>query len=276
MAENKKVNFFVVGGMTDKMRKLIGESIINLHPLMKDVDSRVKRKLVLNRLAISHKSKYGFFRIPKCANSTIVKNLVYYDPNLDYYDVDDSNEKPVSEQFKKKFDNTSLRTLLMLRFPKDYYLFTFVRNPYSRVLSAYLDKIVNRTNEKSYDPVRKFIRNVSKNNELNFEGFIEYLENKGLYQNPHWLPQTSMLPVKKEKLNFIGKVENINNDLPKLIDNIFGANTFKEEKQKNSGRTGAVNLIEKYYTKELAKRVYNLYRKDFEAFNYSKELPKKK
>ena len=263
----------------ENFRKLIGDILLNKHPLLSCVDKRVERSMVFQRLAISHKSKYCCFRIPKCANSTIVLNLVYYDPNLNYYNANKSNDKPVSEQFKKKFDNTSFKTLIMLKFPDDYYLFTFVRNPYVRILSAYLDKIEDKQKRKQgvsqYEFVRKFILKNSSEKKLTFDGFVSYLEKGGLYKNAHWLPQLSILPVKKEKLSFIGKVENIKNDLPKVIDTLFGNGTFEEAKIKKEGRTSSVNLVEKYYTKELAERVYKLYKKDFEAFDYSKKLPRK-
>jgi hypothetical protein len=60
----------------------------------------------------------------------------------------------------------------------DLFKFTFVRNPYARVLLAYLDKV--RTGKK-INGIRSFTE------------FCRYLGSGGLYHNAHWAPQTSVL-----------------------------------------------------------------------------------
>ena len=240
------------------------EIIYTYHPIFHETDDRVEKDFIFSRCAISKKNRYCYFRIPKCANSTIVKTLAYYDPYKDYVEND-----ALAKKTKEKFSRSKFALLKFLNLnalSKKYFLFTFVRNPYTRVLSAYLDKIVNQIEKKKYDPIRRFIR---KNyNELTFEGFVEYLEQGGLYENPHWIPQISMILVNKDRLSFIGKIENFNEDLSKLIDHIFGPETYEVIKMRKKGRTHSDSLLNKYYTKEIAKRVYSLYKKDFEAFNY--------
>jgi hypothetical protein len=213
---------------------------------------------------VSNKHGYCYFRIPKCANSTVAKTLAHYDPAIGV-----AEDDPDVEKTKKRFDGfLDVRALTPAALQKKYFLFTFVRNPYSRLLSAYLDKIAGRGDSSvDYNSVVKAC-GVERHTDVSFELFVGYLENRGLWANPHWAPQVAMIPVKPARLGFIGRVESLERDLATVIDRIFGAGTFVSTQTRADGRQHATSRIEQFYDDELARRVYGLYRQDFDTFAY--------
>jgi hypothetical protein len=129
--------------------------------------------------------------------------------------------------------------------------FTFVRDPYARVLSAYLDKV--RTGAK-ITPIATFTE------------FCRYLAAGGLHANAHWAPQSSLLLLPIERFDFIGKVENIKEDLSR----VFAHLDLKPSEPRLAGPpvTNARDLVEKEYTPDCRETVRRLYRRDFELFGY--------
>lgn len=250
-----------------QLYKKIFQTYCNHHPLYSAVDSRVPKSWVASRSSFQKAGKYCYFRIPKCANSTISKTLAHYDASIVY----DDNNDPDGRVAKSKFVSIdAIRIFSKANLRKKYFLFTFVRNPYVRVLSAYLDKIDNF--KAAFLKTRYSVRQFSESGEITFEAFVTYLENGGLFLDPHWAPQAFLLPLPPSEIPFIGKVENIDDDLPMLINHLFGDGVYKDAKNREDSRRKSSELASLYYTDDLKSRVYQLYRVDFDAFSYSQDV----
>ena len=248
------------------MRRLLR----SFHPLARELDSRIAPHWALRRAAVSNRRKYCYFRIPKCANSTVLKSLTYYDPDLETIEEDLLGSQKAS-QFEKLL---SAEALSLSTFQRRYYCFTFVRNPYTRLLSAYLDKMAARPDQSAkYRRMAAEAALADPADEASaFERFVGWLETGGLWQNPHWAPQVAILPVRVSRLDFVGRVENLDRDLATVIDAIFGSGTFVAPQTREYHRRGAGSKVRAYYADALAERVYRLYKEDFEAFGYAAEL----
>jgi dermatan 4-sulfotransferase 1 len=237
-----------------------------LHPLLAQIDNRVDKNVVLKRSAVSNRYRYCYFRIPKCAHSTIMKTLSYYDKSVVFHEDDETGAKA-----RREFKNMLwAKTLNLKSFSKKYFLFTFVRNPYARVLSAYLDKIANMEN-RTFDLERKAVMDNS-DGKITFEGFIDYLEKGGLFTNVHWIPQTCMLPVKIDMLSFVGSVENLDYHIELIVKKIFNVKGNVNIFTREHGRQNANSLIKKFYNGKIAERVFKLYENDFVNFSYSRDF----
>ncbi|WP_083914675.1 sulfotransferase family protein [Alkalispirochaeta alkalica] len=236
------------------------EVLLNLRcPLSRGIVKPVNKRWVIHRAAVSKENSYCYFRIPKCANSTITKSLAHYDQTVDI------GENDTERDIKKKFDNLSVITR---RNRKNFFFFTFVRNPYERILSSYLDKIVWRPSGCTKYR-KKISRRLPSHDSLpSFGHFIEYLEKGGLWDDPHWLPQYAMIPFDVSSLDFIGKVESLDRDLEYVIGKIFGSEAYSGPVTRASGRQNSGSLLKEYYDPELERRVHELYCKDFEIFGY--------
>jgi hypothetical protein len=149
------------------------------------------------------------------------------------------------------------------RILQDHFLFTFVRNPYDRVLSAYLDKITQPHKQRK---IAKFLGK-PLDTQIEFQDFIKYLSRGGLYGNIHWAPQSSFLPP-NDYFHFIGHVESLNSDLQHLLPQLFTHLTSINFGKETKNITGASTKRNKYYTSELMQEVSKLYHTDFMRFNY--------
>ncbi len=254
-------------------------------PLVRAVDARVNPLWVMRRAAVSRSGKYCYFRIPKAANSTVVRTLAFYDPDLPWSGKDRKamfakhSFEPLPEAGLHRGAGADRGVGLhrgagargavravsgadaAREFAEEYFCFTFVRNPYTRLLSAYLDKVARG---RSVDR--------AAHRAASFAEFVAYLEAGGLWRDPHWVPQVALIPVPIDRLAFLGKVERLQDDLASLIDRLFGDGTFKKVRSRGSGRRNAAAQLGAHYTPELAARVGALYHDDFAAFGYSTDL----
>ena len=91
-----------------------------------------------------HELKILYFQIPKCANTSILLALgqiTGWDnfPKINNFDT--NNHHDVQEKIRKYKENFTARENEKY---KDYYKFTFVRNPYDRAVSCWNDKFKNK------------------------------------------------------------------------------------------------------------------------------------
>lgn len=200
------------------------------------------------RIATCEACGYAYYRVPKAATSTVMRTLAYHDPHMP--DVL-GNDVDVKRMFGHKLTPRMAR-------------FTFVRDPYTRVLSAYLDKIVAG---RSYKGTRDYATKMRQRGveDTGFADFVGYLERGGLYDNKHWAPQVELLG---DTWMAVYRVECIIEDLEALCNHLFGE--WYGVQDSSEGLTHAGAHARDYYTEELRERVYALYRKDFEELGYSK------
>lgn len=164
----------------------------------------------------------------------------------------------------------------------DYKSFGFVRNPYERIFSAYkMLKILNVKHHISKivsNPItmKKFV----KFPESDFNKFIDQVSERK-YWNDHIDPQVNYLPVLSGiKIDFIGKVENFDNDwmtlqeiinyrpikniedIPKIQPKSLIKNLNSEEKK------AEYESIKKEMNFSTMKKIQDIYKQDFIMFDY--------
>ncbi len=188
-------------------------------------------------------------RIPKAANSSVIVNLAYRK----------YGQEIPSKEAKKRFRTPSQLRASEVERLSELFRFAFVRNPYTRVLSAFLDKVDRRAQDRDQ--------------EASFMEFLEYLEQDGLFSNAHWAPQASLLLLPFEEFDFIGKTENLNEDMGFVLDQVQGHKENKKLLSALGNATGASGKLATYYDDRAKAKVDKLYRQDFERFDYPMTLP---
>lgn len=143
----------------------------------------------------------------------------------------------------------------------DVYFFSFVRNPYSRLESAY--NFLKQGGMQNYCADRLMSEYI-KNKYPSFEIFVKgFTCDSYVLQHIHFIPQVSFIP-DLEKFDFIGKVENFSSDYQRLL-NILNVNAPTRNDNKSKRHNG-----ESEYTDELKEIVFDFYQQDFEQFGYEK------
>mmetsp|Transcript_5929 Transcript_5929/g.10525 ORF Transcript_5929/g.10525 Transcript_5929/m.10525 type:complete len:335 (-) Transcript_5929:257-1261(-) len=158
----------------------------------------------------------------------------------------------------------------------------YVRNPYTRLLSGYLQKLVD-PKDKVWTVVPNWKIGMS------FDALVSILEemkakNGGtLLVNEHFFPQYLQCGFNVFNYDLIAHQESFEDHVRCMAKNRgfeaalkFGWGPNGSYDMFNMPRphpTGSSNKISDYYTPQLQKRVYELYKEDFILFGYSDQLP---
>ena len=252
----KKDQEYKISMSPKHIRNCIKNKKVNDSPLLESVDKRLKR-FVASRMFVSEQFKFYYCRIPKAANSTIVRTLASHVPG---YNI--NKEDPKAATAKKMFKGFNQLKKFSKQFVLDnYFCFTFVRHPDARILSAYLDKIQRSVS----NPKSKYF----KYSHMSFRDFLINLNGNLLYENPHWAPQSELIPFKKEEIHHIGRVENLATDIEYVLNHIFGKSlgTYTRSDNVRQSKT----KIDEYFTDYEKSLTREIYHKDFELF-YPEEM----
>jgi hypothetical protein len=206
--------------------------------------------------AVSVEYGYCYTRIYKAANSTVVSNLYRNEKKIS---IEDAFEiQSVKDSYFHKITDLSNSEL------NELFHFAIVRNPYDRFLSCYLDKIYKK-DAVQRNKVCRFFK-VPSDSDIPVEMFLEYLESGQLSSNGHWAPQYSFFYKEVNEYDYIGRVENLNNDLREVLNKIYG----QQIEDLTTIESHATKSLQQEFklTEQQKIRVYSLYKDDFNFFNY--------
>lgn len=228
-------------------------SSIDRHPLLQEVRPGLRLQ-VSKRICYSAEFGFCYFRIPKAANSTIVLTLA------GHVGISLPDEDPRDPEARIRAAKKALGRMASVEALEESFNFTFVRNPYSRILSAYRDKATRANFAKRYGFAHRFF----KRREFTFLDFLKRLEDGVLFENLHWAPQVEIIPYDLERLDKIGKVESIDRDLAEVVETIFHCPL--EMQIREHRRTGADKVVKDYVGDREKAMLRRLYARDFECF----------
>jgi hypothetical protein len=227
---------------------------------------------------ISLLNKYIYVETPKVACSSI--KLTLHRLEIENPKLEKDFRKIHSREYSPLLMPTQVGNFDEILSSKKYYKFCFVRNPYTRLLSAYLDKIENtgeevwiRHRENYFEACGIKPTTEELKQEITFKEFVTNISNHTIKEmDPHWRPQYYQTLQDHINYDYIGKFENIDSDLPKVLSKIFGRKYKKYITEITKHKTNANSKVKEYYTDEITDIVYEKYKKDFEYFGYSKEI----
>ena len=203
-----------------------------------------KRKVLIEGTLLNafYKSKTIFIHIPKTAGVSLVK-AIYGDVSLEGH-----------RSFY--FNSIALNTK-----SDKYFSFTFVRNPFDRLYSAYkflskggmnyLDKLAFETHLSEFKDFEDFVLNG--------------LDKNLIYQITHLIPQHEYLCDKTGIIlvDFVGRFENLHDDI------ILLSSKLKKNIKLNHHNYNIKLNYKEVYNDEMIEKVYQIYQEDIEIFNYT-------
>lgn len=143
------------------------------------------------------------------------------------------------------------------------FVFSVVRNPYARLRSAYLNKIV--TGQKRGRP-RK-MAGFAADEVPGFEDFVLAVARQDpREQNPHWRRQTYNLSVGRIRFDAIARLETIARDWPRIA-----AHVGLPEALPRAGKASTAARLA--FTPAMVAAVQTGFAEDFSAFGYPLEPP---
>jgi hypothetical protein len=151
---------------------------------------------------------------------------------------------------------------------------TFVRNPFSRLLSCYLHRVVAKPRSATNSALKK-ITGGRGGADVSFDEFVEIVcAQEALEQEAHWRCQSEDLCFDKISYDFVGKLEFLKNDLVDMLNLLYGeALTAWYFNGRNADaspmKTGSSEKLAEYYKDSVTiKRVMERYESDFISFGY--------
>ena len=219
--------------------------------------------------SINHDKKVVFFHIMKNCGIFIRENLQKYygfenflclrDDHIEFSKTDISLNKNKQLSFCSNVGIYNYYTSSILisdmmdmdeNLWKSYYKFCFCRNPYDRVVSAY--NYIMETEKLNIDfEIYLNMKNIVSENEY---------AHVFLSQKSHVIDNNG-IPV----MNFIGRFENFENDFKLILSNIGFTEIIHNSKPKNKREH---NYYKTYYNENVLKIVNELFKEDFDYFNY--------
>jgi len=150
-----------------------------------------------------------------------------------------------------------------------YFKFSFVRNPYDRIVSCWKNKVQNpqvreTVGNNMYMGFYKYDNIVGG---MTFKEFVKSIsELPDEESNSHFKSQYTFLTDKNGKLfvDFIGKFENLEKDYKKMCKRIGVKKIPKLEHKRRSKR----KHYREYYDEKTKKLITERYKKDLELFGY--------
>lgn len=151
---------------------------------------------------------------------------------------------------------------------KDFFTFTFVRNPYERLVSCYESKY--HTDKEKYHLKRLYFDCYLAGYIRKDRGFDKFLDRILKLPNSlldqHFLVQYELIYDRKgnKRVQYIGKFENLAEEFGEIQKKY----DLKALPHYNNSGVGKKKNWKDYYTLETAELVYQKYKKDFECFGY--------
>lgn len=226
------------------------------------------KKDFFNHTYISLRNHYVYTAVGKAANSTVKHYLYELEYTGSFFKTKTLHDRQCSPLLSPfQLPSPLLKEVFTSHL---YYRFSMVRNPYTRLLSCYLDRIVPAHSA----PYKQLLQTIGKpeGSQISFQEFICAVCKQMPYdQNNHWRLQTSEILASNIEYDFIGKQESFADDMTTIWSHIapdFPIPNFTSE-NKAPSITSAAKRLHEFYTPELINMVREAYEEDFITFGYS-------
>lgn len=160
--------------------------------------------------------------------------------------------------------------------------FTFVRNPYTRLLSCWADQYRDRPLVPGYGRVEVYLAHreraepslpVGADKSLSFADFVAFACTTSTWRiDKHWQRQSDIVDLPGVVFDLIGKTETFARDFERVLDHV-GASEEMRRAAMPPLHTSSRRKLADYFTPELADNIYRAYERDFDQFGYPRALP---
>lgn len=189
-------------------------------------------------MIIDNEKKYVFISVPKTGSTSIRRRL-------------GSFKDPPPEIYHMSIENV----IKQHSHVQEYFKFAFVRNPYDRVFSAYINL--------KYDG-HPWATELKR--KKTFREFMMDFENSEYSKYIHLQPQCSCVKIGGTlAVDFLGKFENLQKDF-RQVEEILNLRHEQLVKIRVSSKDKEPKIIDQQ-TKDL---IYEIYREDFDSFGYER------
>ncbi|XP_071950018.1 carbohydrate sulfotransferase 11-like [Antedon mediterranea] len=229
-------------------------------------------------LLVNEKHKMVYCQTPKVATDSWARIMLVLAGKTKYNDVMKMTHTQVSAAWKKQVKYlSSFPVKKQNEILKNYTTFMFVRNPFSRLLSAYNDKFnPEQKNHGQFQGIYDTIWSRFRSNKqdesktVQFEDFLNFVIDGMITRfNGHWREMHRVCYPCDIHYDVIGHFEDIENESKYILTRSKANITFPHSTGKHF--TNSSGKLEKAYANIPASLIFDIYHKfkyDFMLFNY--------
>jgi hypothetical protein len=220
-----------------------------------------------------------YLAIPKCASTTIRMALTAM----------------IGRQVPPCAEHVHLRRHSVLQSPKQVgastfhrlakdanaLRFSFVRNPYDRLVSAWADKFQDKPLGRGGDIIEAYLQKrqalglaLPRNPDqtLSFADFVEFVAaTADAPVDVHWQSQDDLLDLPGVSFDFVGRLESFAQDFARVIEHARADPALAETANRHFNKSKHREWRD-YYTRALADQVYRTYERDFDRLAYPRAV----
>jgi len=208
----------------------------------------------------STERRYIFVETPKVACSAI-KRVLQTDARAGVAPTGDVHDRDASPLPRAMDDIAAFRALCE---DPATFRFCFVRNPYSRILSCYLDKFV--ANEWERDRLAPKL-GLSPDAPPSFRDFLRAVEGQPEHaRDIHWASQVFLLRPNRFRYSFVGRFELFDAQFAKVCRHL--GLSYAPSSVDKAHATSAGDMLRDYFGAEEVDLLKAIYADDFRFFGY--------
>lgn len=227
-------------------------------------------KDLIHATHISLRHKYVFVETPKVACSSIKLTL-------QRWELEDRTFRPrLFEDIHRKeasplWSPDNIDELLRILDNPEFIKFCFVRHPYTRLLSCYLDKICrNRLQKESIFSVLGFDPK-NRAQKISFATFVDGIGKQSICEmDPHWRPQYVQTFQNVISYDMVGRFESLETEFGNVAEKL-GGDALRYFLREDRNQTNASLRIAEFLTDDIRSKLSTIYEVDFREFDYQED-----
>lgn len=217
---------------------------------------------------INNSKKFVFVHVPKAAGTSVTNMLSKYTTYQDLEIGGTHFGEYIQPAYKKRFGigkhspASNIRDLIGQEHWNNMFTFSIVRNPYDRVISTY--KFLNKW-EGTPEHYKKELVKFTDINDYILSNMWEESDGPDFIFKPQTFWLTDVNDRSKLIVNFVGKLETLDQDLAKIMSKIEKTNIEVEEAPQLNKTEGEFEL-----SAEAVEKINRVYARDFDFWGYKK------
>jgi hypothetical protein len=213
---------------------------------------------------ISERFGYFYLANPKVASTSILRCLQSAEVDGDASRLPDSvHERSRSPLLS--FATASLSPEQILG-DANFFRFTYVRNPFTRILSAYIEKIETDAEERE-----RLLPDLGLQRDR-IPSLLEFLKavqaQRDDWRDIHWTTQSRLIQTNNIDYSFIGRFESFTQTFPLVLDRLGIDRSHYDALGSPQNATGANSRVQSYIGTAEREAIIAIYQADFIGFAY--------